>query len=124
VISVVVLVVVVALGYLALRRSRTAPGSRAELAYRLASPLPAMLVLVLPGLLTMIGGPYAGDLRDWLLLSGLWLSLAMLPVGLVIVWIGWRRGSGLDGALLAALFLALLPALMVALVAAFWRLGS
>lgn len=118
-INLVVLVVVLALGYLVFRRWGEGPGSRAEMVYRLVSPLPVLLALVLPGPIAMLVGPAAGDLRDWLIRVGLWLSVAMLPAGLVVLWIGRRRG-----ALVAAMFLALLPALMVGLVALLFRLGS
>ncbi len=44
----IVLVVVLVLGYLAFRRSGEAQVPRAEMIYRLVSPLPVLLVLVLP----------------------------------------------------------------------------
>jgi hypothetical protein len=118
-ISLVVLVVVLALGYAAFRRSGEVSGSRIEMAYRLVSPLPVLLALVLPGPIAMLVGPSAGDLGGWLTRAGLWLSVAMLPAGLVVLWTSRRRGP-----LVAAMFLALLPALMVGLVALLFRWGS
>ena len=118
-ISLVVLVVVLALGYAAFRRLGEASGSRVEMAYRLVSPLPVLLTLVLPGPIAVLLGPSAGGLRDWLLRAGFWLSVAMLPAGLVVLSIGRRRGP-----LVAAMFLALLPALMVGLIALLFRSGS
>ncbi len=118
VIILIVFVLVLALGYLTFRRPGEAP-SRAEMAYRLVSPLPVLLTLVLPGPIAMLLGPSAGSLRDLLTRAGLWLSVAMLPAGLAVLWMGGRRGP-----VVAALFLALLPALVVGLVALLFHLGS
>ena len=113
------LIVVAVLAALMIRGSAAGPLASVERLYLTVAPLPAVLALVLPGLVSQFVRE-SGSTRSWALRLnevGGWLSVALIVIGAMLL--GRRSGRGLawDHRLLIGLFVAALPAILIGLVA-------
>ena len=102
-----------------IRGSAAGPLDVAERFYLAAAPVPAVLALVLPGLVSQFARESGNTRSSGLRLNevGGWLSVALIVIGAVLL--GRRSGRGLrwDRRLLIGLFVAALPAILIGLVA-------
>jgi hypothetical protein len=98
-----------------------------ERLYLLAAPVPALLTLVLPGIVAGLLGS-RGEAREWALWlnrAGSWLSLAGIAAGAVLLIRRSRQRRAWGRRLVLALLLAGLPAALIGLVALMYAmLGS
>jgi hypothetical protein len=98
-----------------------------ERLYLLAAPVPALLTLVLPGIVAGLLGS-RGEAREWALWlnrAGIWLSLAGIAAGAVLLIRRSRQRRAWGRRLVLALLLAGLPAALIGLVALMYAmLGS
>ena len=101
------------------RGSSAGPLDVVERIYLAAAPIPAILALVLPGLLAALMRD-RGSSREWglwLTEAGGWLSLALLVAGAILLSRRSGQGKSWDGRLVIGLLVAALPALLIGLVA-------
>ena len=110
-----VLLLVLALAMV--RSSAAGPLAAAERLYLVATPIPAVLVLVLPGVMG------SREWGMWLTEVGGWLSVVLIVVGVLLLGRRSIRGEGWDRRLLVGLFVAALPVLLVGIVALMYALN-
>jgi hypothetical protein len=101
-----------------LRGSATGSLTQAERLYLLASPLPFVLAILLPGPIALLrqGSADARALGLWLNGAGGYLSLVLVPLGVALMVRRSTRGQDRDRRLTAGLILAAIPALLIGLV--------
>ena len=107
-----------ALGLLLLPWERGGRLTAAERVYLFCSPVPILLVLFLPSAMNWSGSTPESRSRGLQLTEvGLYVSGAMILIGLGLIWQRRRQGRPFDPLVPAGLFLAAIPLLMVALIA-------
>ena len=109
------------------RGSAGEPLDPLERLYLLAAPLPALLTLVLPGIVASLLSDRGEGLEWalWLNRAGGWLSLAGIAAGAVLLYRRSRQRRAWDRRLVIGLLLAALPAALVALLGLMYAiLGS
>jgi hypothetical protein len=119
-------VLVIAIGFLFLIIRRPAgtqterPLLTAERYYAFGATLPLLLCFAAPGVLSFALGQEP-SVRLWsnrLTNAGLWLSLGLTVIGVILLWKANRGGGQAPGRLAAAIGLASLPGFLVAIVIA------
>jgi hypothetical protein len=123
--TVLMIVGVLALGLLLLPWERGGRLTTAERVYLFGSPLPILLVLFLPGAMNWSGSTPDTRSRGLQLTEvGLYVSGAMMLIGVGLIWQRRRQGRPFDPLVPAGLFLAAIPLLMVAIIALLFGLLS
>ncbi len=90
---------------------------RIERLYLFASPAPLLLALVVPDIFGVFDRDSSSrTLSNLLSETGIWLSLAFVIVGLVVVVRSQFQTGSIDGRLILALFVAAIPTLLVVLI--------
>jgi hypothetical protein len=100
------------------RGAAAAPLDRLEAIYLAAAPLPAILALILPGVVAaLLQDPGSSrEWRLWLTKVGGWLSLALIVAGVLLLSRRSSQGKRWDRRLLVGVFVAAMPALLIGLV--------
>ena len=118
------LFLLVGLLLVAARSSTAGPLDQVERIYLAVAPLPAILTLVLPGIIhtPQAATPASRTLAAQVSVIGTWISVALTLALLLLLWRRSRRHLPWDVRILAAGLVAAMPVLMVGLIALLYAL--
>ena len=123
-IELAIVIGLLALAAIVFLHSAGTPLTAVERLYLSAAPLPVVLALVIPSVLTLwLDGTDAT--RNWsgrLSAIGGWLSLGLLIAGALVLRRRTTRGETWPRRLIAAVLVAMLPAVMIGLIALFYAI--
>ena len=117
-ISAFVLVGLILLGGFILAGGKAGALTSAESVYRLCAPMPVLLAFVVPAAFGLLMHDPAGA-RPWtdrVSAAGVWLSGALVLIGLVLLGLRKSRSKPSDRRLVVAILIAAIPAFLVGVV--------